>query len=169
MVENHRRETLLTVANLFSVTMNLEILLLFKNMKDVMISSVSTEKTRISFDVAKQNKTFCNFGLNETRWLHKLTWFIAAVLTPIARLKSVTYLFYPIASYFTIILFGFLFYQNADSGLCVAMGRDQGQDLLKQEICDVKSDEQKFTCKGNTVTPEKDSGLCVTASGKLFS
>lgn len=65
-------------------------------------------------------------------------------------------------------MFGFSFYQNADSGLCVAMGRDQGLDLLKQEICDVKSEEQKFTCKGNTVTPEKDSGLCVTASGKLF-
>jgi len=47
----------------------------------------------------------------------------------------------------------------------VAMGRDQGLDLLKQEVCDAKSDEQRFTCKGNTMTPVKDSGLCVTASG----
>ena len=47
----------------------------------------------------------------------------------------------------------------------MAMGRDQGLDLLKQEVCDAKSDEQRFTCKGNTMTPVKDSGLCVTASG----
>ena len=49
------------------------------------------------------------------------------------------------------------------------MGREQGLDLLKQEICDVKSEEQRFTCKGNKVTPVKDSGLCVTASGNCFS
>lgn len=55
MVENHRRETLLTVANLFSVTMNLEILLLFKNMKDVMSSSVGTEKPAVLLML--QNRT----------------------------------------------------------------------------------------------------------------
>ena len=49
------------------------------------------------------------------------------------------------------------------------MGREQGLDLLQQEICDVKSEEQRFTCKGEKVTPVKDSGLCVTASGNCFS
>ena len=49
------------------------------------------------------------------------------------------------------------------------MGREQGLDLLKQEICDVKSEEQRFTCKGEKVTPVKNSGLCVTASGNCFS
>ena len=45
------------------------------------------------------------------------------------------------------------------------MGRDQGLDLLKQQACDVKSEEQRFTCKKNKIMPVKDSGLCVTASG----
>ncbi|XP_074608868.1 uncharacterized protein LOC141863292 [Acropora palmata] len=53
---------------------------------------------------------------------------------------------------------------NVDSGFCVAMGREQGLNVLQQQICDVESDEQKFTCKGNQITPVKDSGLCVTAS-----
>lgn len=52
-----------------------------------------------------------------------------------------------------------------ESGLCVAMGRDQGLDMLQQQACDVKSEEQRFTCNKNKITPVKDSGLCVTASG----
>jgi len=49
------------------------------------------------------------------------------------------------------------------------MGRDQGLDLLKQQACDVKSEEQRFTCKKNKIMPVKDSGLCVTASGNCFT
>ena len=49
------------------------------------------------------------------------------------------------------------------------MGRDQGLDLLKQEACDVKSEEQRFTCKKNKIMPVKDSGLCVTTSGNCFT
>ena len=45
------------------------------------------------------------------------------------------------------------------------MGREQGEDLLTQDVCDVASEEQKFTCKGKRITPVKNSGLCVTASG----
>lgn len=59
--------------------------------------------------------------------------------------------------------------QNVESGLCVTMGRDQGLDLLKQQACDVKSEEQRFTCKKNKIMPVKDSGLCVTASGNCFT
>ena len=66
---------------------------------------------------------------------------------------------------YLLICFAISIFQNVDSGLCVAMGRAQGMDLLTQEVCDVKSEEQRFTCKGNSVTPVKDSGLCVTASG----
>lgn len=54
---------------------------------------------------------------------------------------------------------------NVDSGLCVAMGTAQGQALVQQQACDVTSEEQKFTCDGNKITPVKDSGVCVTASG----
>ena len=57
-------------------------------------------------------------------------------------------------------------HQNVDSGLCVAMGTAQGQALVQQQACDVTSEEQKFTCDGNKITPVKDSGVCVTASGK---
>ena len=51
----------------------------------------------------------------------------------------------------------------------MAMGREQGLNVLQQQICDVESEEQKFTCKGNQITPVKDSGLCVTASGNTMS
>ena len=50
----------------------------------------------------------------------------------------------------------------------MAMGRDQGLNVLQQQICDVESDEQKFICEGNQITPVKDSGLCVTASGNTI-
>ena len=46
------------------------------------------------------------------------------------------------------------------------MGREQDQDLLTQEVCDVTSEEQKFSCQGDKITPVKNTGLCVTASGK---
>ena len=49
------------------------------------------------------------------------------------------------------------------------MSRDQGLDLLTQQACDVKSEEQRFTCKKNKIVPVKDSGLCVTASGNCFT
>ena len=46
------------------------------------------------------------------------------------------------------------------------MGREQNQDLLTQEVCDVTSEEQKFTCQGDKIAPVKNTGLYVTASGK---
>ena len=46
------------------------------------------------------------------------------------------------------------------------MGREQDQDLLTQEVCDVTSEEQKFTCEGDKIAPVKNTGLYVTASGK---
>ena len=46
------------------------------------------------------------------------------------------------------------------------MGREQDQDLLTQEVCDVTSEEQKFTCQGDKIAPVKNTGLYVTASGK---
>ncbi|CAH3136107.1 unnamed protein product [Pocillopora meandrina] len=59
---------------------------------------------------------------------------------------------------------------NVKSGLCAAMGSDQGQALVLQQACDVTSEEQKFTCNGTKITPVKDSGLCVTGSaGKTGS
>ena len=49
------------------------------------------------------------------------------------------------------------------------MGRDQGLDLLKQQACDVRSEDQRFTCEKNKKMPVKDSGLCITASGNCFT
>ena len=60
---------------------------------------------------------------------------------------------------------GEVLFQNVESGLCLAVGREQGLDRVQQETCDVKSDAQRFACQENQITAVKDSALCVTASG----
>ena len=48
------------------------------------------------------------------------------------------------------------------------MSREKDKDLLTQEVCEVTSEKQYFTCQGNMITTVKNTGLFVTSSGKYF-